>query len=165
MIKKLIILLLENVFCIENIPLKLIKSNITYKEALEIAFLKVQEYGKESGFELKLVEQFTIRKEFGWIFFYTSKKYFETKIDEEKIAGNAPFIVDNRNGKIVGLGTGDETAYYVHLYRKYRNNLEKFNKKFFRMKYYPQCWLKKCFGRLFMPYVFKREERRWNEMK
>ncbi len=160
MIRKLMILILENVFCLENIPTRLIKSNITYKQALDIALIKVKEYEKESGFNLKLVEQFTLRKEFGWIFFYTTRKYFETKIDEEKIAGNAPFIVDNLNGEIIELGTADETAYYIHLYRKYRNNIKKFEERFYKMNYYPQCWLKKYFGRLIMPIIFKREERR-----
>ena len=46
-----------------------------------------------------------VEKPYGWIFFYTSKKYWQTKDRKHAIAGNGPIIFDNRNETIHQLGT------------------------------------------------------------
>jgi len=46
-----------------------------------------------------------IEKPYGWVFFYTAKKYWETKDIKHAIAGNGPIIFDRRTGAVHQLGT------------------------------------------------------------
>ena len=46
-----------------------------------------------------------IEKPYGWIFFYTSKKYWETGDVSEAVAGNGPIIVEKSTGTFRQLGT------------------------------------------------------------
>jgi hypothetical protein len=46
-----------------------------------------------------------IEKPYGWIFFYTAKKYWETGDISHAIAGNGPIIVEKSTGTFHQLGT------------------------------------------------------------
>ena len=46
-----------------------------------------------------------IEKPYGWVFFYTAKKYLETKDIKHAVAGNGPIIFDQRSGAMHQLGT------------------------------------------------------------
>ena len=47
--------------------------------------------------ELQIIHESTETHDFGWVFFYNSKKYIETKDISDALGGNAPLIVDNSN--------------------------------------------------------------------
>jgi len=160
-------LILESVFCIKNTPKFLINSKIDYDLAKRKAGQKLNDFFAESEteFDFVIIEPFTIRKEFGWIFFYTSKIHFETKNEDYALAGNAPFIVDNLTGKITATGTADEIEFYVHLCRKYRNDLNKFKQSAFESRVYPKCIWEILFWRIINPIQYKNEERKWLNMK
>ena len=61
-----------------------------------------------------ILEDETIEKEWGWVFFYQSKKYIETGDIGEMLAGNAPFIVNKNNGQLYETGTAEDIEYYIN---------------------------------------------------
>lgn len=56
--------------------------------------------------------------EFGWVFYYTSKEYHETKNIRHMLLGNSPYLVDKKDGSIHVTGTAHPTMYYIDKYRK-----------------------------------------------
>jgi hypothetical protein len=54
--------------------------------------------------ELAILSEHTIETDFGWVFFWNSKKYLETDEFQYALAGNAPLIVDRRDGCILRPG-------------------------------------------------------------
>lgn len=59
--------------------------------------------------------------DFGWIFYYTSKEYHETKNIRYMLLGNSPFLVDKEDGAIHKTGTARSIDYYIDKYRKLKN--------------------------------------------
>jgi hypothetical protein len=57
------------------------------------------------GTPFAIVESHTIEKPYGWIFFYQSKKFLQTGLDQDKLAGNGPVIVNKYDGTIEFLGS------------------------------------------------------------
>jgi hypothetical protein len=55
----------------------------------------------------------TIEKDWGWVFFYDSEKHIETGEFKEAIAGNAPYIVNNKTGAIQTTGTALPIEEYI----------------------------------------------------
>ncbi|TDF37641.1 hypothetical protein EYS14_15125 [Alteromonadaceae bacterium M269] len=60
-------------------------------------------------------------EEFGWVFFYNTKKFQETGDFRDMIAGNAPIIVDKVSGEITETGTSYDVEYYIKEYRNRYN--------------------------------------------
>jgi hypothetical protein len=58
--------------------------------------------------------------EFGWVFFYNSKDYVETKDWRYQLYGNAPLIVDKEDGSLYVTGTRHPIEHYVTEFRKWR---------------------------------------------
>lgn len=67
--------------------------------------------------ELIILDDCTIEKEWGWIFFYSSKKWVETNDVQYAIAGNAPYIVNRFDGSIHETGTARSIEYYIDIYK------------------------------------------------
>ncbi len=70
------------------------------------------------GEELILINEETIEKDFGWVFFYNSKKGIETGHFTELLYGNAPLIVDRENGDMHETGTVCSIEIYIEAYQK-----------------------------------------------
>ena len=68
----------------------------TLEEAEQIALENIVKL--KPGVEFVIVKEKTITKSFGWVFFYTTKKYYETKDMRFLIPGNAPIIVNKMDG-------------------------------------------------------------------
>jgi hypothetical protein len=68
--------------------------------------------------ELAILDEHTMETEFGWLFFWTSKKYQETGEFQYALAGNAPLIVDRRNGSVHATSTARPVEEIVEDYRK-----------------------------------------------
>jgi hypothetical protein len=64
-----------------------------------------------------LVDQDTIETEFGWVFFYTLRRFKETGDFSDALAGNAPVIVDRTIGSLHVTGTARPTAEYIEEFR------------------------------------------------
>jgi hypothetical protein len=78
---------------------------LNYEDARAIVAGQIKE-GQANADNLTLViqDERTIEKVYGWMFFYTSKKWVETGNLIYRIAGNSPIIVDRITGKM--------TSYY-----------------------------------------------------
>jgi len=68
--------------------------------------------------ELIIVDEATIERPWGWVFFYTSKKWKETGDIHYAIAGNAPVIIERSTGKLIDTGTAREIDYYIENYER-----------------------------------------------
>lgn len=94
---------------------------INKEQAEKIVYKHLALLEKESGVQLKLINTETIEKEFGWIFFYNSKKYIETGEFRYMLAGNAPIIVNKKDGSLYETGTSQPIDCYVTEYVKKHN--------------------------------------------
>ena len=57
-----------------------------------------------SGDQFVVVDDKTIEKSFGWIFFYNSMKFLETGSTMYRLAGNGPVFVNKSTGSIDFFG-------------------------------------------------------------
>jgi hypothetical protein len=71
--------------------------------------------------EIIIIDEATIEKPWGWVFFFSSKKWMETNDTKYAIAGNAPIIVEKATGKLITTGTARETEYYIENYERTGN--------------------------------------------
>ena len=55
--------------------------------------------------EVVLQEEHTEEHSFGWVFFFNSRRYVETRDLSYALAGNGPLIVDRRDGSIYQIST------------------------------------------------------------
>jgi hypothetical protein len=85
--------------------------------AKKIALEYVAERQAASNCELEIIDDLTQEEEFGWVYFYDSKKYIETDDPKFAVGGNAPFIVDAKTGKIELTGTAHPVEYYLERYK------------------------------------------------
>ena len=72
------------------------------------------------GDELIVVDEATIEKDYGWVFFYTSRRFLETGDICYMVAGNGPIIVDRQNGTMIQLGTALPVKEYIEEYEANR---------------------------------------------
>jgi len=75
----------------------------------------LQKESNDSGV-LVIVDDSTIEREWGWVFFYNNKKYLETGDFSYALAGNAPMIVNKRTGELVTTGTARPIDKYIEDY-------------------------------------------------
>ena len=66
--------------------------------------------------ELVILDENTIEKVWGWIFFYQSSLYLESKDISDALAGNAPLIVNKNTGEVIETGTAYPLEQYVQEY-------------------------------------------------
>lgn len=57
------------------------------------------------GHEMVIQEEKTVERDFGWVFFYTTRKFLETKDKKYLAPGNAPLVVEREDGSTHYLGT------------------------------------------------------------
>jgi hypothetical protein len=70
----------------------------------------------DSNDGLQIVEDSTSEYSWGWVFYYQSKEYLETGDFRDRLAGNAPYIVNKISGEIRCTGTAHNIEYYVGEY-------------------------------------------------
>ena len=68
--------------------------------------------------EIIIVDESTIEKPWGWMFFHTSKKWLETHDIKYALAGNSPIIVERASGKLISTGTDRPIDYYIANYER-----------------------------------------------
>jgi len=68
--------------------------------------------------ELAILSEHTIETDFGWVFFWNSRKYMETDEFQYALAGNAPLIVDRRDGSIHETSTAEPIEKIIEHYRR-----------------------------------------------
>ena len=70
---------------------------IDRQRATKIANEQIASMKTRSGVDISLVPEDTVEFDLGWIFFWDSKKYLETRDFSDALAGNAPIIVDRND--------------------------------------------------------------------
>ena len=93
---------------------------LTEKQMLVIAEKRIKEIEKRVKIELSIGYDEIIKKPYGNIFFYTSKKFAETGDFIYAVAGNAPFLVENKSGTIISFGTSKADEFYIEEYESGR---------------------------------------------
>jgi hypothetical protein len=81
-----------------------------------LEYLRKRSVGK--SYELWIIDSQTREEAFGWVFFYNTMQFAETKDPEWCLAGNAPLIVDRETGALNVTGTAHDVEYYLDKYRK-----------------------------------------------
>jgi len=76
---------------------------VTKERALEIAQKTISTL--KPGTELVILEEKTVEKDFGWVFFYTTKKYLQSHNPSDLLPGNAPLVVERADGSTHFLST------------------------------------------------------------
>jgi hypothetical protein len=80
---------------------------LTFEKAFELAATWVR---VTSDDQLAIIRDKTLAKPYGWVFFYGSRN------PNERIAGNAPIIVDRIDGEIRITGTAQPLDTYIRQY-------------------------------------------------
>jgi len=68
--------------------------------------------------ELIVVDDATIERAWGWVFFYTSKLWRETQDTAYALAGNAPLLIVRRTGATHVLGTAYSVEEYMQAFEE-----------------------------------------------
>ncbi len=68
------------------------------------------------GTEFVIIDESTIEKSWGWVFFYQNKQFVNNGNIVQQIAGNAPFIVNKFTGKLTKTGTAYDLTQYLQVY-------------------------------------------------
>lgn len=71
---------------------------LSISSALEIAKVQVKKLERPE-FPFQIDESVTMERPYGWIFFYNTEKYFQTKMPQYKLAGNAPLAINSSTGE------------------------------------------------------------------
>ena len=98
----------------EALKLAELRKNLTARER-EILCLGAPE---DDCLEMVIVESATIEGEFGWVFFYDSRKYIETGDDAHAIVGNAPLLVSRADGSLHVTGTALPPEDYIENFKR-----------------------------------------------
>ncbi|MCD0454196.1 hypothetical protein LPB85_01895 [Chryseobacterium sp. LC2016-27] len=92
---------------------------LTEQEIIEIAKNYVLDKSQQSGYDLVILDNEEIKKPYGIIFRYNTKKFNQTRdINDNTLFGNVPFLVKNNNGKIVTLGSPMGLDYCIKKYEE-----------------------------------------------
>lgn len=83
---------------------------LTREEAEEIARAQVTKLGQGVPGGVALMPESTIAKAYGWVFFFNSKRFLETRDPFSSLLGNSPFLVEAEGGRITLLGTSRPVA-------------------------------------------------------
>ncbi len=72
----------------------------------------------QEGFTPVILDEETLERTFGWVFFYQSQEYLTTGDFRLMLGGNAPLIVDREDGSLHVTGTAEPVENYVARYER-----------------------------------------------
>jgi hypothetical protein len=65
-----------------------------------------------------IIDENTIEREFGWVFFYQSRRFLETGCISDMLLGNAPIIINKSDGSLHVTGTAHPVDEYIDRYER-----------------------------------------------
>ncbi|MDQ6785652.1 MAG: YrhB domain-containing protein [Acidobacteriota bacterium] len=68
--------------------------------------------------ELVIVDEETITKDYGWVFFAVNKKYLETQNFSDMVIGRGPVLFERQTESIIPFGTALSAEQYLEQYEK-----------------------------------------------
>ena len=90
--------------------------SLTRQQALEVAKKTLAE--QPHGDEYVIQEGNTVERPFGWVFFYDTRKYIETKDPAYIRPGNGPLVVERSGGATAFLPTSVPPNVAIEEYEK-----------------------------------------------
>ncbi len=86
---------------------------ITLEQARERAAAVV---GAHAGRPIVIVDDLTVEREFGWVFFYDSERFIATGDNSARLIGNSPVIVNRYTGGVSYTDTSLMAEEYISAY-------------------------------------------------
>lgn len=68
---------------------------------------------------LAIVEEKTIERDFGWVFFWQTAQYLENRDLSCALAGNAPLLIAREDGSLHVLGTAEPVEHYIETFERF----------------------------------------------
>jgi hypothetical protein len=75
------------------------------QEARNKVLKYLDEIGRYTEGGLGLIEDATVRKPYGWVFFYQSRRYLASGDIFDSVVGNSPIVILAADGEMIELGT------------------------------------------------------------
>jgi oxalate decarboxylase/phosphoglucose isomerase-like protein (cupin superfamily) len=89
---------------------------ITESEAKVKIQSEIDSYPQPEGDKYIVLDESTVSRDWGWVFFYTSEMWHKTGELSYAVAGNAPFIVEKSTGNVIVTGTAEPIESYIKRY-------------------------------------------------
>ena len=80
------------------------------------------DYHREED-ELIIVDEETITKDYGWVFFAVNKKYLESQFFGDMVIGRGPVLFERESESIIPFGTALSAEQYLEQYEKQKSDL------------------------------------------
>ena len=93
------------------------KDRIDIHTARGLARHQVATLAVDSGLDLVLRPELTAETDVGWVFFYESARFLETRDHHDQLMGNAPLLVAH-DGAVHLLGTERPVEEYLDDFRR-----------------------------------------------
>lgn len=93
---------------------------LTKAEAEEMACNYLKSLEGFDAPEMVVLGAATLEREFGWVFFYQSKRYVETGHISYMLAGNVPLVVTKSDGRLHQTGTAYPIEHYLQRFVGYK---------------------------------------------
>lgn len=71
--------------------------------------------------ELVIVDEETIIKDYGWVFFAISKRYLETQNFSDMVIGRGPLLFERQSETIIPFGTVLSAEQYLEQYERQKS--------------------------------------------
>lgn len=68
--------------------------------------------------ELTILDDQTIDDDFGWVFFWQSRRNLEASDFSDVLAGNAPLLISRKDGMLHETGTAYPVEYYIENFKR-----------------------------------------------
>lgn len=85
-------------------------------QAADLVRARLREYETAGSPPLALLEDRTLTRPFGWVFFYQSRAFIDSGDVGKMLAGNAPIIVDRDTAELHITGTAHPITHYIRDY-------------------------------------------------
>lgn len=86
---------------------------ISREEARALAESDLTEQGLNADDAVDILDDATIERPWGWVFFYQTREFIETGDPLRGLLGNAPLIVERHSGRVIPTGTAHSIEFYV----------------------------------------------------
>ena len=71
--------------------------------------------------QIVILEDATMEREWGWVFFYQSSEYLRTNDFNSQLVGHGPCLVNKFSGEFIETGSAFPPQYYIDEYEKLLN--------------------------------------------
>lgn len=89
---------------------------LTQDQARELAQQALLKMEQRTGLNLAILDSETMERSWGWVFFWNSREYIQSRDSTKAVFGNSPFIIDRLTGKFAPSGTAHPIGTYIRRY-------------------------------------------------